>query len=133
MTVTSLTDYDIHLFHEGQFFESFQVFGAHLTEQNGKKGTSFSVWAPHAKQVSVVGNFNNWDRNNHKMKKMSEEGIWNLFIEGIEEGEIYKYEIITSSDETLLKADPYAFQSEVRPNTASVVADLTGFNWTDQK
>ncbi|MBU7593979.1 1,4-alpha-glucan branching enzyme [Metabacillus halosaccharovorans] len=133
MTVTSLTDYDIHLFHEGQFFESFQVFGAHLTEQNGKKGTSFSVWAPHAKQVSVVGNFNNWDRNNHQMKKMSEEGIWNLFIEGIEEGEIYKYEIITSSDETLLKADPYAFQSEVRPNTASVVADLTGFNWTDQK
>ena len=133
MTVTSLTDYDIHLFHEGQSFESFRVFGAHLTEQNGKKGTSFCVWAPHAKQVSVVGNFNNWDRNNHQMKKMSEEGIWNLFIEGIEEGEIYKYEIITSSDETLLKADPYAFQSEVRPNTASVVADLTGFNWTDQK
>lgn len=133
MTVTSLTDYDIHLFHEGQSFESFRVFGAHLTEQNGKKGTSFCVWAPHAKQVSVVGNFNNWDRNNHQMKKMSEEGIWNLFIEGIEEGEIYKYEIITSSDDTLLKADPYAFQSEVRPNTASVVADLTGFNWTDQK
>jgi len=133
VTVTSLTDYDIHLFHEGQSFESFRVFGAHLTEQNGKKGTSFCVWAPHAKQVSVVGNFNNWDRNNHQMKKMSEEGIWNLFIEGIEEGEIYKYEIITSSDETLLKADPYAFQSEVRPNTASVVADLTGFNWTDQK
>lgn len=133
MTVTSLTDYDIHLFHEGQSFESFRVFGAHLTEQNGKKGTSFCVWAPHAIQVSVVGNFNNWDRNNHQMKKMSEEGIWNLFIEGIEEGEIYKYEIITSSDETLLKADPYAFQSEVRPNTASVVADLTGFNWTDQK
>jgi len=133
VTVTSLTDYDIHLFHEGQSFESFRVFGAHLTEQNGKKGTSFCVWAPHAKQVSVVGNFNNWDRNNHQMKKMSEEGIWNLFIEGIEEGEIYKYEIITSSDDTLLKADPYAFQSEVRPNTASVVADLTGFNWTDQK
>ncbi|WP_139367279.1 1,4-alpha-glucan branching enzyme [Metabacillus halosaccharovorans] len=133
MTVTSLTDYDIHLFHEGQFFESFQVFGAHLTEQNGKRGTSFCVWAPHAKQVSVVGNFNNWDRNTHQMKKMNEEGIWSLFIEGIEEGEIYKYEIITSSDETLLKADPYAFQSEVRPNTASVVADLAGFNWTDQK
>jgi len=133
VTVTSPTDYDIHLFHEGQSFESYHVFGAHLQEQNGKKGTSFCVWAPHAKQVNVVGNFNNWDGHNHQMEKINEEGIWNLFIEEVQEGEIYKYEIITSNDEILLKADPYAFQSEVRPNTASVVADLSGFKWTDQK
>ncbi|PMC36914.1 1,4-alpha-glucan branching enzyme [Bacillus sp. UMB0899] len=133
MTITSPTDYDIHLFHEGQSFESFRVFGAHLTEQGGSKGTSFCVWAPHAKQVNVVGNFNNWNGQHHRMERMNEEGIWNLFIEELGEGEIYKYEIITSNDQILLKADPYAFQSELRPRTASVVADLSGFTWTDQK
>ncbi|WP_175640684.1 1,4-alpha-glucan branching enzyme [Metabacillus schmidteae] len=133
MTITSPTDYDIHLFHEGQSFESFRVFGAHLTEQGGSKGTSFCVWAPHAKQVNVVGNFNNWNGQHHRMERVNEEGIWNLFIEELGEGEIYKYEIITSNDQILLKADPYAFQSELRPRTASVVADLSGFTWTDQK
>ncbi len=127
------TDFDIHLFHEGQSFESYHFFGAHLKEQNGEQGTDFCVWAPNAKQVNVVGDFNNWNGQNHKMEKINKEGIWHLFIPEIGEGDIYKYEILTSNDEILLKADPYAFQSEIRPNTASVVADLSGFQWTDQK
>ncbi|WP_121665076.1 1,4-alpha-glucan branching enzyme [Metabacillus litoralis] len=127
------SDFDIHLFHEGQSFESYRFLGAHVQEQNGVLGTNFCVWAPHARQVNVVGNFNKWNGQEHQMKKLNEEGIWSLFIPTVTEGEIYKYEIHTSTGQKLLKSDPYAFHSEVRPHTASIVYDLSGFEWSDQK
>lgn len=133
VTLICPTDYDIHLFHEGQSFESYGFLGAHIQNQNGVVGTNFCVWAPHARNVSVVGNFNTWSGQNHQMERINEQGIWSLFIPQVNTGEMYKYEIITAAGNTLLKADPYGFYSEVRPNTASVVHDLSGYSWNDQK
>ncbi|WP_273125173.1 1,4-alpha-glucan branching enzyme [Bacillus weihaiensis] len=133
MTVICPTDFDIHLFHEGSSFESYVFLGAHVQTINDLVGTSFCVWAPHAKEVNVVGNFNDWSGENHRMNKLNAEGLWYLFIPGIVHGELYKYEIITNDNTTLLKADPYAFYSELRPNTASVVYDLSGYRWNDAK
>lgn len=88
---------------------------------------------PHAKQVSVVGNFNNWNGKDHAMKRIERSGIWVLFVPGLHEGELYKYEIHTPGNKRILKADPYAFYSEVRPNTASVIKSLDNFEWQDSK
>ena len=90
------------------------------------------MWAPHAKAMSVVGDFNEWDYEQHKMLQVTEEGIWSLFIPHIEEGEIYKYAIETLAGDVILKADPYAVYAEVRPNTASVVFDIKGYEWNDK-
>ncbi|MGG3470330.1 1,4-alpha-glucan branching enzyme [Neobacillus pocheonensis] len=133
VNVTHPTDFEVHLFHDGSLYESYKVFGAHPETQNGVKGTRFSVWAPHAAQVNVVGIFNKWDGCNHGMNRLNEEGIWSLFIPNLLENEIYKYQITTAVGNTVLKADPYAFYSEVRPNTASVIYDIEGYDWQDQK
>ncbi|MFD3448682.1 1,4-alpha-glucan branching enzyme [Microbacteriaceae bacterium 4G12] len=133
MIATHPTDYEMHLFHEGRLYESYKAFGAHLTVENGIKGTRFSVWAPRAMQVRVAGDFNKWDGQNHTMEKVNEEGIWSIFIPYIGEEELYKYEIVTQDGQIILKADPYAFYSEVRPNTASVVYNVHGYTWQDQK
>jgi 1,4-alpha-glucan branching enzyme len=133
VTLTCPTDLDIHLFHEGQSFESYGFLGAHIQENDGIIGTNFCVWAPHARQVNVVGDFNEWIGSNHQMERINKEGIWNLFIPQLGMGEVYKYEIITEDGQSLMKADPYAFYSEVRPNTASIVYDLSGYKWNDQK
>lgn len=127
------TDYEVHLFHEGSLYESYKVFGAHPETQKGIKGTRFSVWSPHAIEVEVVGNFNKWDGSNHGMTKVNDEGIWSLFIPDLQENEIYKYQINTAAGNAFLKADPYAFYSEVRPHTASVIYDIEGYDWKDQK
>ncbi|WP_034670414.1 1,4-alpha-glucan branching enzyme [Ectobacillus panaciterrae] len=133
MIVTHPTEYELHLFHEGSLYESYKTLGAHVTEENGIQGTRFTVWAPHAARVSIVGDFNNWSGHEHVMKKLNDEGIWSVFIPQIGEQELYKYEIETSYGKTLLKADPYAFYSELRPNTASVVYDIGNYKWNDQK
>jgi 1,4-alpha-glucan branching enzyme len=133
VTLVCPTDYDIHLFHEGQSFESYGFLGAHVQEQDGVVGTNFCVWAPHAKKVNVVGDFNEWNGLHHQMERLNDEGIWNLFIPQLAAGEVYKYEIIKQDGHTLLKADPYAFFSEVRPNTASIIHDISGYKWNDQK
>lgn len=133
MLSTLPTNYDIHLFHEGNLFKSYHLFGAHIIQENGQMGTRFSVWAPHAAQVNVVGNFNNWEGEEHSLTKVSKEGIWTNFIPGLLEGEIYKFEIITATGQKLLKSDPYAFFSEVRPNTASIIYDLNGYKWNDSQ
>ena len=130
---TRPTDFDVHLFHEGNLFKSYECFGAHITVKNRKKGTVFTVWAPHAERVSVIGNFNDWDGEQHVMEKVNDEGIWSLFIPKIAQGEIYKYEILTEQGEKLVKSDPFAFFSELRPNTASVVYELEGYEWKDSK
>ena len=92
----------------------------------------FTVWAPCAKRVSVVGNFNQWDGRRHQMRNRGPSGIWEIFIPGIEEGELYKYEIKTQNNELYLKADPYAFYSELRPGTASVVYNIDKYKWKDE-
>lgn len=133
MNVLDFTDKELYLLHEGSHFHSYKLLGAHVLEQAGAKGVRFAVWAPHALRVSVVGNFNNWQGETHVMQPVGQSGVWMLFIAGIEPGEIYKYELYTTWGETILKADPYAFTAECPPATASVVGDLGGFGWNDEK
>ncbi|CAG7648696.1 1,4-alpha-glucan branching protein GlgB [Paenibacillus allorhizosphaerae] len=123
---------DLFLFHEGNLFQSYRMLGAHPADIGGVAGVRFAVWAPHASQVRVVGDFNCWDGTAHPMQKISTWGVWFLFVPGVREGEYYKYEIVTASGTLLYKADPYAFWSELKPGTASRVVSLEGYEWTDQ-
>lgn len=127
------TEQEIQLFHQGNQFHTYRILGAHLTQENGKDGVCFTVWAPHAVEVRVAGDFNGWIGTNDRMDRTSDSGIWSLFLPDLGAGALYKYEIVTSSGEILLKADPYAFYSEVRPRTASVVQPLDTFEWTDKE
>ncbi|SFJ95509.1 1,4-alpha-glucan branching enzyme [Bacillus sp. 71mf] len=124
---------DMLLFHEEKFYDSYEILGAHLTMENGMEGTRFSVWAPHAQAVSIVGDFNEWNSEMHEMIRVTEKGIWSLFIPHVPQQELYKYAIQTREGHTILKADPYAMYAEVRPSTASVVYDIKGYKWKDQK
>ena len=128
-----ITSDDLYVFAEGNHYEIYDKLGAHPMVIDGVKGTYFAVWAPHARAVSVVGNFNMWDGMLHPMRTLEVSGVYELFIPGVGPGAIYKYEILTRQGEILLKADPYANYAEVRPDNASVVADLTGFKWDDDK
>jgi 1,4-alpha-glucan branching enzyme len=116
----TLGDLDLHLFGEGRHERIYEKLGAHLTTHEGQRGVAFAVWAPNAKSVSVVGNFNNWNGTNHPMRRLGDSGVWELFIPGLQEGELYKYEI-KSGRHKFLKADPYAFMMEVPPETSSIV------------
>ncbi|WP_274364679.1 1,4-alpha-glucan branching protein GlgB [Paenibacillus thermotolerans] len=124
------SDFDLYLFREGTLYESYRTFGAHLCEHEGARGVRFAVWAPRAVQVSVVGEWNGWKPESDPLE-CAPGGVWCGFLPGIGEGAIYKYAIRTSTGEWKLKADPYAFRSEVRPSTASIVYDLSGYRWKD--
>ena len=124
-------DIDEYLFAQGNHREIYKKLGAHVTELNGVKGVAFAVWAPNAKRVSVVGNFNNWDGRINVMRKHISCGVWDIFIPGLGEGEYYKFEIKTQQDYILSKADPLATYSEVRPKNASVVFDINHYHWSD--
>ncbi len=126
-----LNEENIYLFHTGKYFYSYEMMGAHLTEEKNEKGARFTVWAPHARQVSVIGDFNGWNGTEHPMEKISDGGIWSIFIPSIHEGSLYKYQIISQDNQSIIKSDPYAFYTEVRPNTASVVYELDHFKWQD--
>ncbi len=128
-----LSDFELYLFHEGTLYESYKTLGAHPISYEGAEGVRFAVWAPNAKKVSVVGDFNDWDGRLHEMKRVSQSGIWVLFVPGLCCGNIYKYEIHTPYNQTVLKADPFAFYSEIRPQTASVVHRLDQYQWNDGK
>ena len=128
--IRAINDYDYH-FHEGNNYQSYLMLGAHVTTKDDIQGVRFCVWAPNADWVSVVGDFNGWDSHSHTMIRM-EGGVWELFIPGIVQNQIYKYAIGTSSGEVILKQDPYAFYSELRPATASVVYDLRDYQWSDK-
>lgn len=123
---------DLKKFEAGIYYDVYRKMGAHPMKLEGVSGVYFSVWAPCAMRVSVVGNFNLWDGRRHQMKKLGDSGIFELFIPGMEAGEIYKYEIKNQKGEPMLKADPYGNFSELRPNTASVVWDIGGFSWNDK-
>jgi len=127
-----LTEYDLYLFGEGTHYQKYEKIGAHVREVAGVRGVHFGVWAPNAKRVSVVGNFNFWDGRIHPMRHRGESGIWEIFIPALDEGEIYKFEILSRFDNQVgLKADPYAFAGELRPKTASVVRTIDGYHWKD--
>jgi 1,4-alpha-glucan branching enzyme len=126
-----LTDFDLHLFGEGNHHRIYEKLGAHATEIDGVKGVYFAVWAPNARNVSVLGDFNLWDGRQHQMRKGS-TGIWELFIPGLAVGEHYKYEIKNIDGHIYEKSDPYGFQQEVRPKTASIVTDLDSYQWKDE-
>ncbi|MDQ1001113.1 1,4-alpha-glucan branching enzyme [Neobacillus niacini] len=133
MAVNTLypTDYQLHLFHEGNLFQSHQLFGAHVFKESDKVYTRFCVWAPNAKQVRLVGSFNNWNGEGYDLHRVNNEGVWIIVINQDLNGCLYKYEIITAQNERLLKSDPYAFYSELRPNTASIVYSLRNYDWQD--
>jgi len=128
-----LTDFDLHLLGEGTHYKNYEKLGAHVIEVKGLKGVHFAVWAPNAEAVSVIGDFNRWDGNSHKMRMLGSSGIWEIFIPGLSEGEIYKFNIKSKSGEVLEKADPYAFSSEIRPKSASIVYDIDKYTWNDAK
>lgn len=122
---------EIESFHKGANYHCHHMLGAHSMVDGDKQGTLFQVWAPHAVWVSVVGDFNQWDTQSHRMEHMEAGGIWSLFIPEVVTHDLYKFAIGTRSGEILYKADPYAFYSEVRPDTASIVYDLTKYTWSD--
>jgi 1,4-alpha-glucan branching enzyme len=127
-----LSDFDLHLFGEGKHHELYRRLGAHPMAVAGVAGTLFAVWAPNARRVSVVGDFNGWDERAAPMRLRS-GGVWELFLPGIGPGALYKYALLSWNDGyTVLKADPYAFAAELRPGTASRVWDLGGFQWHDR-
>jgi 1,4-alpha-glucan branching enzyme len=113
-------DLDLYLFGEGKHERIYQKLGAHLLTHEGKRGVAFGVWAPNARAVSVVGNFNSWDSSKHRMRQLGNSGVWELFIPGLKEGELYKYAVDSRLGE-IFKADPYASMMEVPPDTSSVV------------
>jgi 1,4-alpha-glucan branching enzyme len=128
-----LSGYDQYLFNEGTHLLAYEHLGAHLRQVDGVEGVYFAVWAPNARRVSVVGEFNRWDGRVHPMRSLGASGIWELFLPHLGEGTHYKYELLSAEDALLLKADPYAFGSEAPPLSASVVRDTTSFSWGDQE
>ena len=126
-----VTDLDQYLFGQGNHYDIFRKLGAHQTVYRGKQGVYFAVWAPHALEVHVIGDFNGWDEESHKMKRLEPLGIWELFVPGVPLGNLYKFLIETKDHRKLYKADPFASEAEKRPGTASRVADITGYKWTD--
>ncbi|MGH7278850.1 MAG: 1,4-alpha-glucan branching protein GlgB [Candidatus Rokuibacteriota bacterium] len=129
----TLSDYDLHLLAEGTHYKAYEKLGAHLRVIDGVAGVAFAVWAPNARRVSVVGDFNGWDGRRHPMRFHPGAGIWEMFVPGLAESARYKFEIAASSGALLaLKADPYAFAFELEtPRTASVVSALDGYRWGD--
>lgn len=128
-----LGDIDVWLLSEGTHHRPYEKLGAHPIGMEGVQGVSFAVWAPNAKRVSVVGDFNGWDGRRHVMRFRHECGVWEIFIPHVMPGDFYKYEILTADGKIQLKADPYAFRSQLRPDTASVVHWLPPLIASDQK
>ena len=129
----TLSDYDLHLLGEGTHYRLYDKLGAHRARLEGVEGVIFGVWAPNARRVSVVGDWNQWDGRRHPMRLHPGNGVWELFVPGVAEGARYKFEIVgPSGDLQALKADPLAFAFEPEtPRTASVVHDLAGYRWSD--
>jgi 1,4-alpha-glucan branching enzyme len=127
-----LTDFDLHLLAEGTHYRTYEKLGAHVREVKGVSGVHFAVWAPNASGVSVVGDFNAWNPSAHPLTRRAEAGIWEAFVPGVRVGALYKYRVVGPDGRTAGdKADPYGFAAEIRPQTASKVAELAGYEWND--
>ena len=120
-------------YYQGNAINAYEYFGAHIKEEHGKKGVRFTVYAPHAQQIQVIGSFDDWSCKGNKMRRTDEKGVWTKFIPGVKKGDMYKYRITQATGRIVDKMDPYAFYSELRPNTASIVADLDYKKWSDAK
>ena len=132
MPTPFLSDYDLHLLAEGSHDRSYEKLGAHVTRLHGAGGTQFAVWAPNARGVAVIGDFNGWDAAAHPMHVRPEAGVWETFVPEVGSGASYKYQVRPrDGGDAVQKADPYAFASEPRPRTASRVWDLSGYSWGD--
>ncbi len=123
----------LRAFNAGVCYDIYKVLGAHLKTIDGVEGVQFAVWAPNAVRVSVVGDFNNWDGRIYQMRRVEDTGVFELFIPGIKEGAIYKYEVKFKGQMTALKSDPYAFEAELRPNNASIIRDIDNYQWQDSE
>jgi 1,4-alpha-glucan branching enzyme len=129
-----LSDFDLHLFSEGTHFRLYEKLGAHLIEHDGTSGVLFAVWAPNAERVSVIGEFNQWDGRRHPMRPRGTSGLWEIFIPGLQQRDLYKFEIKTRYQGYIaVKSDPFCFASELRPKTASLVWDLNRYRWHDDE
>lgn len=131
MRTEPLDQSNLYLFHEGTQTQAYALFGAHPLEQDGQWGTRFAVWAPHATNVWIEGDFNQWCGNGFRMERIAESGVWALFVPGVGAGALYKYAIQHESGEIRVKADPFAFAAELRPSTASKVVASGDFQWSD--
>ena len=129
-----IPDFDQQLFSSGNHWHIYKKLGAHLHSINKIDGVSFAVWAPNAQRVSVIGDFNQWDGRCNPMRCLSNSGIWEIFIPGLEVGSVYKFEVLSKqNDEITVKTDPYGQQFELRPKTASIVTDPTRYKWSDSQ
>ena len=128
-----ITEFDQYLFGQGTHYDLYNKLGAHPMTVDGEEGVYFAVWAPNAAAVSIVGDFNEWDENATPMEHLEPLGIYQIFLTGIKVGDIYKYCVTAQDGKKTLKADPYGFQAELRPNNASVVADISDFKWHDSR
>ncbi|MBI5418048.1 1,4-alpha-glucan branching protein GlgB [Candidatus Poribacteria bacterium] len=129
----TLTEYDLHLFNEGNHHHIYNKLGANIKSIDFLTGIRFAIWSPNARQVSVIGDFNKWDRRIHQMRSLGNSGVWEIFIPGLCAGSLYKFEILAKSGNLLIKSDPYAFASEVRPKTASCIYDPSKYKWQDSE
>ena len=129
----TLTDFDLYLFNAGDHHRIYEKLGAHHAVVNDVGGIQFAVWAPSARSVSVIGSFNGWDRRKHAMRVLGSSGVWEIFIPGLKEGELYKFQIKTKQGAILDKCDPYGFEMEMRPSTAARVNLVTGHTWGDER
>ena len=129
---SSPSDLPVYLFKQGNNCEAYRYFGAHIEQRAGETGVVFRVWAPHAVAISVVGDFNSWKPGSHPMRKVDGDSVWELFIPGMKEYDVYKYCVTTRAGDLVYKADPYAFHTETRPSNGSKVYDLNGYAWHDE-
>src|ERR1051325_4058613 len=128
-----LTDFDLYLFNEGTHVRVYEKLGAHVTSVDGRPGVIFAVWAPNADAVSVIGDFNHWDPGANPLQPRQSSGIWEGFIPDLGQGSLYKYSIKPRfSAHRIEKADPFGFAAELRPRTASMVWDLSNYQWRDE-
>ncbi|WP_082435829.1 1,4-alpha-glucan branching protein GlgB [Desnuesiella massiliensis] len=129
-----LTDYDIYLFHEGKHYECYKFMGAHYKKEGRRNGVRFTIWAPKAKNIKIVGSFNDWSLDEgYDLEQVNDNGLWSLFVPGIKEGELYKLAITLNDDKVVLKSDPYGFFSEKRPNNASKIVKDINYTFSDEE
>ncbi len=132
--IKNISEYDTYLFHNGSHYNAYKFMGAHLITEKRKRGVRFTTWAPKAKAINVVGDFNNWEvLEEYSLERITESGLWSSFIPSMREGQVYKYAITTEQNKIILKSDPYSIYSELRPNTASIITRDLKYRWKDRK